>query len=46
MGTGASLTAPEQVRRLQAAHHAKAMEASSYRFHTLKVWRDDVLMVA
>ena len=46
MGTGASLTAPERVRRLQAALHAKAKEAPGYRFHTLKVWRDDVLAVA
>ena len=46
MGTGASLTAPERVRRLQAALHAKAKEAAGYRFHTLKVWRDDVLAVA
>ncbi len=46
MGTGASLTAPERVRRLQAVLHAKAKEAAGYRFHTLKVWRDDVLAVA
>ena len=46
MWTGASLTAPERVRRLQAAPHAKAKEAPSHRFHTLKVWRDDVLLVA
>ena len=46
MWTGASLTAPERVRRLQAALHAKAKEAPSHRFHTLKVWRDDVLLVA
>ena len=32
MGTGASLTAPERVRRLQAALHAKAKEAPGYRF--------------
>ena len=48
MGTGKSLTAPERVRRLQAALHAKAKGASGYRFYTLsdKVWRDDVLAVA
>ena len=46
MGTGASLTAPERVRRLQTVHHEKAKEAPGYRFHTLKVWRDDVLAVA
>ena len=48
MGTGESLTAPERVRRLQTALHAKAKGASGYRFHTLsdKVWRDDVLAVA
>ena len=46
MGTGASLTAPERIRRLQTVLHAKAKEAPGYRFHTLKVWRDDVLMVA
>ena len=32
MGTGASLTAPERVRRLQAALHAKVKEAPGYRF--------------
>ena len=32
MGTGKSLTAPERVRRLQAALHAKAKGASGYRF--------------
>ena len=46
MGTGASLTAPERVRRLQTVLHEKAKEAPGYRFHTLKVWRDDVLAVA
>ena len=48
MGTGASLTAPERVRRLLTALHAKAKGASGYRFYTLsdKVWRDDVLAVA
>ena len=48
MGTSESLTAPERVRRLQAAHHAKAKEAPGGRFHTLsdKVWRADVLVVA
>ena len=48
MGTGESLTAPERVRRLRTALHAKAKGASGYRFHTLsdKVWRDDVLAVA
>ena len=48
MGTGESLTAPQRVRRLQAALHAKAKESPSGRFHTLsdKVWRADVLVVA
>ena len=48
MGTGASLTAPERVRRLQTVLHEKAKEAPGYRFYTLcdKVWRDDVLAVA
>ena len=48
MGTGASLTAPERVRRLLTALHAKAKGALGYRFYTLsdKVWRDDVLAVA
>lgn len=48
MGTGASLTAPERVRRLQAVLHAKAKEAPGYRFYTLsdKVWCADVLAVA
>ena len=48
MGTGASLTASERLQRLQTALHAKAKEASGFRFYTLsdKVWRDDVLVVA
>ena len=48
MGTGASLTAPERVRRLRTVLHEKAKEAPGYRLYTLcdKVWRDDVLAVA
>ena len=48
MGTGESLTAPERVRRLRAALHAKAKEAPDGRFHTLsdKVWRAYVLVAA
>ena len=48
METGASLVAPEQVRRLQRALHAKAKEDPEFRFYTLsdKVWREDVLQAA
>ena len=48
MATGASLSAPESVQRLQQALHAKAKEAAGYRFYSLcdKVWRADVLAVA
>ena len=48
MGTGASLSAPERVRRLQTALHAKAKETPGFRFYSLsdKVWRADVLAVA
>ena len=48
MGTGEGLSAPESVRRLQTALHAKAKEAPSLRFYSLcdKVWRADVLAVA
>ena len=48
MRTGASLSAPERVQRLQTALHAKAKGAPGFRFYSLsdKVWRDDVLAVA
>ena len=48
MGTGESLSAPERVRRLQTALHAKAKESPGFRFYSLsdKVWRADVLAVA
>ena len=48
METGASLLAPETVRRLQTALHAKAKGDPDGRFHTLcdKVWREDVLSAA
>ena len=48
MGTGASLSAPERVQRLQTALHAKAKESLGFRFYSLsdKVWRADVLAVA
>lgn len=48
METGASLLAPETVRRLQTALHAKAKGDPDCRFHTLcdKVWREDVLAAA
>ncbi len=48
MGTGASLSDPEKVRRLQTALHAKAKEAPDFRFYSLsdKVWRADVMAVA
>jgi group II intron reverse transcriptase/maturase len=43
-----SLLPPETVRKLQAALHAKAKEASAYRFYSLydKVYRRDVLTYA
>ncbi len=43
-----SLVPPEKVQKLQAALHAKAKEASSYRFHALydKLYRWDVLVHA
>ena len=46
--TGEGLSAPERVRRLQQALHAKAKEAAGFRFYSLcdKVWRADVLEVA
>ncbi len=48
MGTGENLIASEKVQRLQTALHAKAKEAPSFRFYSLrdKVWRADVLTVA
>ena len=48
MGTGESLSDPEEVRRLQTALHAKAKEAAGFRFYSLcdKVWRADVMAVA
>ena len=48
MGTGASLSAPERVQRLQTALHVKAKESPGFRFYSLsdKVWRADVLAVA
>ena len=48
MGTGNSLSDPEQVRRLQTALHAKAKESPDFRFYSLsdKVWRADVMAVA
>ena len=48
METGASLLAPESVRRLQTALHAKAKGDPDIRFYTLsdKVWREDVLAAA
>ena len=41
-----SLVPPETIQKLQAALHAKAKEASSYRFHALydKLYRWDVLI--
>lgn len=43
-----SLVPPEKVQKLQAALHAKAKEAPSYRFHALydKLYRWDVLVHA
>ena len=48
METGGSLTAPESVRKLQTALHAKAKESPDFRFYSLsdKVWRADVLQAA
>ena len=48
METGGSLTAPESVRKLQMALHAKAKESPNLRFYSLsdKVWRADVLQAA
>ena len=48
METGESLLAPESVRRLQTALHAKAKGDPDFRFYTLsdKVWREDVLAAA
>ena len=48
MGTGESLSAPERVRKLQKALHAKAKESPNLRFYSLsdKVWRVDVLQAA
>ncbi len=45
MGTGETLQAPDTVRRLQTALHAKAKGDPDCRFYTLsdKVWREDVL---
>jgi group II intron reverse transcriptase/maturase len=48
METGGSLTAPESVRKLQTALHAKAKESPDFRFYALsdKVWRADFLQAA
>ena len=48
METGASLAAPESVRKLQTALHAKAKESPDFRFYALsdKVWRADILQAA
>ena len=48
METGGSLIAPESVRKLQMALHAKAKESPNLRFYSLsdKVWRADVLQAA
>ena len=48
METGGSLTAPESVRKLQTALHAKAKESLDFRFYSLsdKVWRADILQAA
>ena len=48
METGGSLTAPESVRKLQTALHAKAKESPDFRFYALsdKVWRADFLRAA
>jgi len=43
-----SLRAPEKVRKLQTALHAKAKESPGYRFYALydKVYREDILLHA
>ena len=43
-----SLSTPESVQKLQTALHAKAKEASNFRFYVLydKVYRKDVLAFA
>ncbi len=48
METGGSLLAPDSVRRLQTALHAKAKGDPDCRFYTLsdKMWRADVLAAA
>ena len=48
METGGSLAAPESVRKLQTALHAKAKESPDFRFYSLsdKVWRADLLQAA
>ena len=48
METGGSLAAPESVRKLQTALHAKAKESPDFRFYALsdKVWRADFLQAA
>ena len=48
METGGSLAAPESVRKLQTALHAKAKESPDFRFYSLsdKVWRADILQAA
>ncbi len=48
MKTGGSLAAPESVRKLQTALHAKAKESPDFRFYALsdKVWRADILQAA
>ena len=48
METGGSLTAPERVRKLQTALHAKAKGSPDFRFYSLsdKVWRADLLQAA
>ena len=48
METGDSLTAPESVRKLQTALHAKAKGSPDFRFYSLsdKVWRADLLQAA
>ena len=48
METGGSLVAPDSVRKLQTALHAKAKGSPDFRFYSLsdKVWRADVLDAA
>ena len=48
METGGSLIAPDSVRKLQTALHAKAKGSPDFRFYSLsdKVWRADVLEAA